>query len=93
MNADVELDTWRLLWQAREPVVPDVKALVERETRRMRRFVAAEIAITTALGYAMGKAIAYSYRTTFMPEYLKVFCISNRLDSILKAACKFVLRK
>lgn len=50
MEADVELDSWRLLWQARAPVVPDVRARVERETRRMRWFVAGEIAITIVFG-------------------------------------------
>lgn len=50
MQADVELDAWRVLWQARAPAMPDVKALVERETRRMRRFVAGEIAVTIVFG-------------------------------------------
>jgi hypothetical protein len=50
MEADVELDSWRRLWQARAPVVPDVRARVERETRRMRWFVAGDIAVTIVVG-------------------------------------------
>ncbi len=32
----------------------------------------AEIGVAAGLGYAIGKAISYLYRTTFMPEFLKV---------------------
>ena len=63
MEADVELDAWRLLWQARAPGVPDVRALVERETRRMRRFVAGEIAITIVFGGGSLGWAALSRRT------------------------------
>jgi NhaP-type Na+/H+ or K+/H+ antiporter len=34
--------------------------------------MAADTGVAAGLGYAMGKAISYAYRTTFMPEYLKV---------------------
>jgi hypothetical protein len=63
MEADVELDAWRRLWQARAPVVPDVRALVERETRRMRWFVAGEIAITIVFGGGSLGWAALSRRT------------------------------
>jgi hypothetical protein len=63
MEADVELDAWRLLWQARAPVVPDVRALVERETRRMRWFVAGEIAVTIVFGGGSLGWAALSRRT------------------------------
>jgi hypothetical protein len=63
MEADVELDAWRVLWQARAPAVPDVKALVERETRRMRLFVAGEIAITIVFGGGSLAWAALSRRT------------------------------
>jgi len=32
----------------------------------------AEIGAAAGVGYGVGKAISYTYRTTFMPEYLKV---------------------
>ena len=63
MEADVELDAWRRLWQARAPAVPDAKALVERETRRMRLFVAGEIAITIVFGGGSLAWAAVSRRT------------------------------
>src|SRR5688500_3530046 len=50
MEADIELDSWRRQWQADARVLPDPKALVERETRRMRRVVAGDIAVTLVLG-------------------------------------------
>jgi len=50
MEADLELDAWRRAWQAESPALPDLKARVERETRMMRRFVAAEILVTVVIG-------------------------------------------
>jgi hypothetical protein len=50
MQADVELDSWRRHWQADTFVLPDLKELVERETRRMRRFVVGEIIVTMVFG-------------------------------------------
>jgi hypothetical protein len=48
--ADRELDAWRREWQADTPALPDLKARVERETRMMRMFVAAEILVTVVIG-------------------------------------------
>ena len=50
MEADLELDAWRRAWQAESPALPDLKARVERESRMMRRFVAAEILVTVVIG-------------------------------------------
>jgi len=63
MEADIELDSWRLLWQARAPVLPNVRALVERETRRMWWFVAGEIAVTIVFGGGSLGWAALSRRT------------------------------
>ena len=46
MDVDVELDSWRRNWHAGQPAAPDLRARVERETRRMRRFVIIEVIIT-----------------------------------------------
>jgi len=73
MEGDVELDSWRLLWQARAPVVPDVRDLVERETRRMRRFVAGEIAITIVFGGGSLGWAALSRRTDVLVLALGVW--------------------
>jgi hypothetical protein len=55
MHPDIELDTWRRHWRAPAAAVPvDLAARVERETRRMRRFHAAEMAIV--LAYCGGSA-------------------------------------
>jgi hypothetical protein len=50
MEADLELDAWRRLWQADSPVLPSLKERVERETRWMRRFVWGEIVVTIVFG-------------------------------------------
>lgn len=51
MDVDSELQTWRVHWQAAAPVVPgDLRARVERETRLMRWFLAAEVAVTIGIG-------------------------------------------
>jgi|SRR5262245_2420763 len=50
MEPDRELDAWRREWQAESPPLPDLKARVERETRMMRWFVAAEILVTVVIG-------------------------------------------
>ena len=63
MQADVELDSWRRHWQADTLVLPDLKELVERETRRMRRFVVGEIIVTMAFGGGSLVWAALSRRT------------------------------
>jgi hypothetical protein len=63
MKADAELDGWRDLWQAGAPVVPDLQELVERETRRMRRFVAGEIVVSIVFGGGSLGWAALSRRT------------------------------
>jgi hypothetical protein len=50
MDADVELESWRDQWQSAAPVSPDWMDRVERETRQMKRHVAAEIAVTVVIG-------------------------------------------
>lgn len=51
MDLDVELQTWRAHWQTAVPVLStNLKARVERETRLMRWFVAAEVAVTIGIG-------------------------------------------
>jgi hypothetical protein len=50
MDADLELDAWRRVWQADSPVLPSLKERVERETRWMRRFVWGEIVVTIVFG-------------------------------------------
>ena len=55
MHPDLELDTWREHWRAPAATLPvDLAARVERETRRMRRLYAAEIALV--LAYCGGSA-------------------------------------
>jgi hypothetical protein len=55
MHPDIELDTWRRHWQAPAGAVPvDLAARVERDTRRMRRVYAAEMALV--LMYCGGSA-------------------------------------
>ena len=46
MDVDVELDSWRRNWHAGQPAVSDLRARVERETRRMHLFVIIEVIIT-----------------------------------------------
>jgi hypothetical protein len=50
MDADLELDAWRRVWQADSPVLPSLKERVERDTRWMRRFVWGEIVVTIVFG-------------------------------------------
>jgi hypothetical protein len=52
MDADLELESWRRDWQSASPLPPDLKARVERETRWMRRVLAAEVLITIGFGGA-----------------------------------------
>ena len=57
---DAELDVWRAEWQASSPALPDLKARVERETRRMRRVIAGECAVTFVFG---GGSLAWAWLT------------------------------
>jgi len=50
MAVDVELEAWRRHWRAASPAPVDLKSRVERETRRMRREMAVEIAVTVLFG-------------------------------------------
>ncbi len=63
MEPDVELDTWRRQWQTESVVPADLKQRVERETRLMRRFVAAEILVTVVIGGGSFAWAALSRRT------------------------------
>jgi hypothetical protein len=59
MVVDLELQTWQRRWQTAAPAVPDFKARVERETRVMRRQLAAEILVTMVFGGGtLGWAVA-----------------------------------
>jgi hypothetical protein len=63
MQADVELDLWRRQWTA-EPYDPSaLRQRVERETRAMRWFVMAEIAVTIVFGGGTLTWAALSART------------------------------
>src|SRR5262245_44386347 len=46
MEPDLELDAWRRAWQSGPSVPANLIARVERETRRMRYFLAGEILIS-----------------------------------------------
>ena len=70
MNADVELESWRDQWQSAAPVSPDWMERVERETRQMKRFVAAEIAVTVVIG---GGSLVWA-------------ALTRRLDGLVLAA-------
>jgi hypothetical protein len=50
MERDLELETWRHHWQSASIVRVDLRERVERETRMMRRFVWAEVAVTMVVG-------------------------------------------
>lgn len=47
---DAELESWRGQWQSTSPVPSDLRARVERETRMMRFFLAAEVVVTAVIG-------------------------------------------
>jgi hypothetical protein len=66
MEADLELDAWRRLWQADSSVLPSLKERVERETRWMRRFVIGEIIITIVFGGGSLAWAALSLRTDIL---------------------------
>jgi hypothetical protein len=63
MEADLELDSWRRHWQQREVALPDLKDLVERQTRMMRLWVVGETIVTTVFGGG-SLALAALYRRT-----------------------------
>jgi hypothetical protein len=63
MKPDVELDAWRRNWQAVSAVPADVTERVERETRMMQRFVAAEVVVTVVFGGGSLAWAALSHRT------------------------------
>jgi hypothetical protein len=63
MAPDVELESWRRHWQAAGPVPPDLKGRVERETRRMRRFVVTEVIVTIVFGGGSVAWFVLSHRT------------------------------
>jgi hypothetical protein len=52
MNENVELDRWRLLWQARAdgPDAADLRHRVERETRRRKAALIAPVLVTLFIG-------------------------------------------
>src|SRR5688572_18936047 len=52
MNENVELDRWRLLWQARVegPDAADLRDRVERETRRRKVALIAPVLVTLVIG-------------------------------------------
>ena len=60
---DVELEAWRAHWQTAAIPPPDLKARVERETRMMRRLVAAEIVVTLVFGGGSATWAVVSRRT------------------------------
>jgi hypothetical protein len=70
MELDLELDAWRREWQNASVWPADVQQRVERETRWMRRAVAAEIFITAVFG---GGSLAWA-------------ALSGRLDVFVLAA-------
>jgi hypothetical protein len=63
MEADLELDSWRRHWQQREVALPNLKDLVERQTRMMRLWVVGEIIVTMVFGGG-SLALAALYRRT-----------------------------
>jgi hypothetical protein len=52
MNQNVELDRWRLLWQARAegPDAVDLRDRVERETRRRKAALVLPVSVTVIIG-------------------------------------------
>jgi hypothetical protein len=61
MNANVDLDTWRQLWQARAdgPGAADLRDRVARETRRRHIAVIAPVLVTIVIGgWSVLRAIA-----------------------------------
>ena len=63
MEADLELDSWRRHWHRQEVALPDLKDLVERQTRRMRLWVVGEIVVTVVFGGG-SLTLASIYRQT-----------------------------
>ncbi len=63
MEADLELDSWRRHWHRQEVALPDLKDLVERQTRRMRLWVVGEIIVTVVFGGG-SLTLASIYRQT-----------------------------
>ena len=63
MEADLELDSWRRHWHRQEVALPDLKDLVERQTRRMRLWVVGEIIVTVVFGGG-SLTLASTYRQT-----------------------------
>ncbi|HYN10033.1 MAG TPA: hypothetical protein VES67_21795 [Vicinamibacterales bacterium] len=53
MQPDLELETWRRQWQARETVPPDLTRRVERELRHARRAQLLAIGVTIGFGVAV----------------------------------------
>jgi len=88
MEADVELDSLRRLWQARAPAVPDMRERVERDTRRMRWFVAGDIAVTVVFGGGSLAWAALSRRTDVL-----VLAIGVWLFIAIASTLAFLLRR
>jgi hypothetical protein len=65
MEADLELDSWRRHWRQEEVALPDLKDLVERQTRTMRLWVVGEIIVTILFGGGSLALAALNRRTDF----------------------------
>jgi len=58
MSLDTELDVWRQQWQSDTTVPPNLRRMVERQTRWMRISLAADILVTIAVGgFTAGRAV------------------------------------
>ena len=50
MSVDTELEAWRQEWQSAAPPMPDLAAMVKRQTRFMRIMLASEVLVTVVVG-------------------------------------------
>ncbi|HEX5226322.1 MAG TPA: hypothetical protein VFW44_01370 [Bryobacteraceae bacterium] len=53
MNVDSELELWRREWQSEETVPLELRSKVERESRRMKIALIADVLVTVTIGGAM----------------------------------------
>ncbi len=57
MNVDLELENWKSLWQTDVHVPADLRKKAQRQLRRMRIMLAADVCVTVVMG---GAAIAWA---------------------------------
>lgn len=87
MDLDLELDRWRREWQAETVEATDLTARVERESRRMRRYLIGEIAVTALFGGGSIIGAAVSQRGDVMVLVIGVWvflAIAWLLSGILR---------